>query len=100
MQPRTPTEQEKKELLDYLQEEGSIEAPDEGEDLFDGTMYAAVFDGYITDGPGYAGRVMVVTWSGSPSFTDTYIWSRPILPEDKGKLMGQIDWHDGKHEPK
>lgn len=33
-----------------------------------------VFDDYITDGPGYAGRVMLVLWSGSPSFVSSYIW--------------------------
>ncbi len=98
MNLRKPTEQEKKELVDYLVKEGYIEAPEPDEDLFDGTIYAAVFDNYITDGPGYAGRVMVVVWSGAPEFTETYIWRRPILPEDEDKLMGEIDWLDGKHE--
>lgn len=35
---------------------------------------AAVFDEYITDCPGYAGKIMSVIWSGSPSFFDVYIW--------------------------
>ena len=35
----------------------------------------AVFENYMSDGPGYAGKVMVVVWSGGPEFTDTYTWS-------------------------
>jgi hypothetical protein len=100
MEPRKPTDAEKKELLDFLIGEGYIEKPDEDEDLFDGSIYAAVFDDYITGGPGYAGKVMVVVWDGSPSFTETYYWPRPFLTEDDHKLIGEIDWHDGKHEPK
>ena len=100
MQPRKPTEAEKKELIDYLVEIGQIEPPEPDEDLFNGSIYAAVFDNYITDSPGYSGKVMVVVWSGAPEFTETYIWTRLLLPEDFDKDMEQIDWHDGKHEPR
>lgn len=31
-----------------------------------------VFDHYMTDGPGYIGRVAVVVWNGSPGFVDTF----------------------------
>lgn len=105
MQPRKPTEGEKKELLEHLifekyLNEPSPETRQEEFDTINNNAYIAVFDDYITDGPGYAGKVMVVVWSGAPEFTETYYWPRPILPEDKDKLMGEIDWHDGKHEPK
>ncbi len=103
MQPRTPNEQEKKELIDYLVESGQIEPLEPDEDLFNGKIYAAVFDNYITDSPGYSGKVMVVVWSGAPEFTETYIWTRLMLPEDFDKFdkdMEQINWDDGKHEPR
>lgn len=45
-------------------------------------IWACVFEDYITDGPGYAGRVMVVVWGGSPSFTETFIWQR--YPQNGG----------------
>lgn len=104
MEPRKLTETVKKELLElviankYLKEPSVEERQDEA-DCIEHTSIV-VFDDYITDGPGYAGKVMVVVWGGSPSFTETYIWEPPILPEDKGKPWGQIDWDDGKHKPK
>jgi hypothetical protein len=36
--------------------------------------YIAVFDNYITGSPGYAGKVMVVVWDGSPAQYETYTW--------------------------
>ena len=36
--------------------------------------YIAVFDDYITDAPGYSGKVMVVVWALSPRDYDVYIW--------------------------
>ena len=38
-----------------------------------------VFDKYMTDCPGYSGRVMVVVWGGGPEFTETFIWQREVL---------------------
>lgn len=105
MKLRKPTEEEKKELLEhviaskYIKEPSAEERQDEA-DVIDNSAYIAVFDDYITDGPGYAGKVMVVVWSGAPEFTETYYWPRPILPEDEDKLLGEIDWRDGKHEPR
>lgn len=34
----------------------------------------AVFDHYITDSPGYAGKLMSVVWPASPDFYEVYIW--------------------------
>lgn len=105
MEPRKPTEDEKKELLElviadkYRQEPAAEEREDEAEAIKNGA-WVAVFDDYITDGPGYAGKVMVVVWGGSPSFTQTFIWKRDILPGEEHTPWGQIAWHDGRHEPK
>ena len=42
----------------------------------------AVFDNYITDCPGYAGKVMSVVWSGSPTFFDVFTWSDGKLRQE------------------
>jgi hypothetical protein len=104
MQPRKPTEQEKRELAEYVIE-NKYRDPSEDErqdemDAVDNNAYIAVFDDYITGSPGYSGKVMTVVWDGSPSFTETYIWERHTLPDEEHTSLGQIDWHDGKHEPK
>jgi hypothetical protein len=104
MEPRKPNEAEIIDLLDFIvpNKYANPTPEDYGEesDAIDSSAYIAVFDDYITDGPGYAGKVMVVIWSGSPSFTETYIWERDVLPGEEHTPLGQIDWHDGKHEPK
>lgn len=38
-----------------------------------------VFPNYITDGPGYSGRVMVVVWSGDPTFVEAFVWYQDKL---------------------
>jgi hypothetical protein len=38
--------------------------------------WLAVWDHYITDGPGYAGKVLAVVWAGAPSFVQSYTWSK------------------------
>lgn len=47
----------------------------------------AVFDNYITDSPGYAGKLLMVVWPGSPSMFDVYIWTdgKMVLVEKDGK---------------
>ncbi|HVB25717.1 MAG TPA: hypothetical protein VNG51_27520 [Ktedonobacteraceae bacterium] len=104
MNPRKPTEEEKAELLECIIKEKYINPPSEEERADEAGMVdnaaIAVFDKYITDGPGYAGKVMVVVWSGSPTFTETYTWERPFLEGEEKIPVGQINWHDGKHEPR
>jgi hypothetical protein len=39
-------------------------------------IWATVYDTYITDGPGYGGKVITVVYSGSPSFYDTFIYNK------------------------
>ncbi len=37
-------------------------------------LYIAVFDRYMTDGPGYVGKLMYVINAGSPSWCDIFVW--------------------------
>ena len=81
MNPRKPTNKEKKELVTYILFDEFVKSSYSGEDkkAVEGLVEQsaiAVFDHYITDSPGYAGKVMVVVWSGDPAYTDTYIWDR------------------------
>ena len=84
--PRSPTEEEIKELALWIMNETTAKTPDE-EDVAEATSiakdaYVAIFDNYITDSPGYAGKVMCVVWSGSPTFYNTFIY-------EDGKLVMQ-----------
>src|SRR6266567_7768141 len=81
MNPRKPTQQEKQELVNYVAkqqhdlptEADLAEAREEAEGWLENAA-VSVFDHYITDSPGYAGKVLVVVWPASPSVTETYIW--------------------------
>ena len=79
MKQRKPTEAEKEELIAYntkrMYRNPTNEEKEEQRGFVEGASIA-VFDNYITDGPGYAGKVMVVVWSGSPTFTETYTWNK------------------------
>ena len=86
MNPRKPTEEEKEQLIQYLFEQENTANPTE-EDREDKAgmienAAIAVFDGYITDGPGYSGRVMVVVWSGGPDITETFVWREGKLESE------------------
>jgi hypothetical protein len=79
--PRLPTVEEKAELVKYLAEDaahgytdGNNEALEDARRLAD-LAYIAVFDDYISGGPGYCGKVMVVVYDGGPYQTETYSWS-------------------------
>lgn len=79
MKPREPNTRELFELM--MLEVGKFAVAGkyaiEEEELVEGWIQQsaiAVFDGYITDGPGYKGKLMVVVWCGGPEFTSTYIW--------------------------
>jgi hypothetical protein len=80
MNPRKPTKEEKQELLEFVVAHKYVTKPTNEERQDDADMIEnasiAMFDDYITDSPGYAGKVMVVVWSGDPSFTETYTWDR------------------------
>jgi hypothetical protein len=79
MKPREATKEEKSELAFYVAEQmGGFESNDNMEQAkgFVEQSAIAVFDHYITDCPGYAGKVMSVVWSGSPDFYEVFIWDR------------------------
>ena len=82
MTPRIPTEEERAELVDVVVENTYINpSPEEIEMTRESVdnLWIAVFDDYITDGPGYAGKLMVVVWGGSPEFVESYVWHREIV---------------------
>ena len=37
--------------------------------------YVAVFDNYLTGGPGYSGNVMIVVWDGGSGQYEAYAWN-------------------------
>ncbi len=55
------------------------------------TAAVAVFDHYMTDCPGYAGKVMVVIWSGAPELHELFCWRenrlRPVLSDFAVRLQ-------------
>ena len=79
MRPRKASEAELSQLAEYLILKQGLAA--DGEDAVSvrsrlESAAIAVFDHYITDGPGYAGKLMVVVWSGSPELYEAYVWGR------------------------
>jgi hypothetical protein len=84
--PRKPTEQEIQQLVAYeaqeMYEQPIADEIAEAKETIAGWIELAgvsVFDGYITDGPVYSGKVMVVVWPGSPTMTSTYIWEQESI---------------------
>ena len=89
--PRMPTAEEKEQLVNFMLRDEDPEAYDlgkvsmEAEQVIKGYVEAAciaVFDHYITDSPGYAGKVMVVVWAGSPKQTETFTWDHGNLEQE------------------
>ena len=84
--PRKPTNEEVMKLEDYLSIEMGCWHNETDEDrlniqgLIEGAGIA-VFDKYITDCPGYSGKVMLVVWAGSPNMHEAFIF------DDQDKLI-------------
>jgi hypothetical protein len=76
MKSRSPTKEEKIELVEYILKHDYKN--DENERLniagFVEGAAIAVFDNYITSSPGYSGKLMVVVYEGAPEMTETYTW--------------------------
>lgn len=70
--PRSPHVTELMELTSWLCEQGHDV---DDATLTAGTAYVAVYDDYVTDCPGYRGKLMSVVWDGSPDCFDVFIWS-------------------------
>jgi len=87
--PRVPTEEEKKELVAYNVQRKytnpSLEEYEQEKGLTE-DAYIAVFDNYVSDSPGYAGKVMLVVW-GYPKLTEVYTWT-PY--ENKLKIRREV----------
>ncbi len=78
--PRLPNFDERNQLIRWLCETGHER--DDAE-AFVESAAVAVFDRYVTDGPGYAGKLMSVVWAGSPSMAAVYTWSNGRLVEEE-----------------
>src|SRR5439155_7392791 len=81
--PRKPTKQEVEQLIACealeMYENPTTEEVAEARETIAGWVADAavsVFDQYITDSPGYSGKVLVVVWPASPAMTATYIWQQ------------------------
>lgn len=97
--PRQPTSEELEELLQWqiTQRYARSISAEEREDergLVE-SSWIGVFDDYITDGPGYAGRVMFVVWPGSPSmfhvFACDHVQGFRVVPFECCSCYGKGD---------
>lgn len=67
---RNPTEDEKEDIAKYLQDQcGANTEPGYGTEMV-GRSWIGVADNYISDGPGYTGRVIVVIYPAGPETHD------------------------------
>ena len=83
---RPPNADELRQLGEWLQETTKVESePD-----WYLSAWIAVFDDYITDGPGYSGKVMCVVWGADPSEVDVFRWQDDRLK----KCTGEYDQGD------
>jgi len=76
---RPPNESEKEELICYLKTGSGYD--DETARGLVSSASIGIVDDYITDCPGYAGKLMMVVWSGSPDCYQVFIWEREQLKE-------------------
>jgi hypothetical protein len=78
MNSRTPTKEEKIELVEYLLkfDYKNDESERENVEGFVESASIAVFDKYITSSPGYSGKLMVVVYEAAPEMTETYTWEK------------------------
>ncbi len=99
MNPRKPTEEEKKELIGYLISEGygmgtvSDEAVESGFRTWINAAAIAVFDDYQTDYPGYHGKVFVIlpTYTLHPNIVELYVWENGKMTRIRNEEeMGRI----------
>jgi hypothetical protein len=67
--PRLPTEKEKMLLTCYLTDMG--EQDDVAREIVDSARIAVIID-YMSDGPGYYGKIMLVVWPGGPELFDAF----------------------------
>jgi hypothetical protein len=84
--PRPANAAELEQLAGWLRDQGH-DADDAAETA--ANAYVAVYDSYMTGGPGFCGKLMSVVWDGSPSFFD-------VFTSDGGKLVREDRDYDEK----
>ena len=82
--PRTPTDDELKELSAWLLKEGYYQSDAES---IAHNAFVAVFDHYQTGSPGYVGKVMTVVWDGTPSTFNVFVWHDGNMEEQAHELL-------------
>jgi len=68
---RQPSQEELQELAHIVYE--NVLDEEETWQLIE-RAYIAVFDNYMSDTPGYCGKVMVVVWPGGPELFEVFVW--------------------------
>jgi len=80
--PRKPTETEKSDLAYWVAERMDSPATDEDLEQAQGFVYnayIAVFDNFVSECPGFFGKVMIVIWAPGPSMYEAFIWRNDKL---------------------
>ena len=73
--PRVASREEIEQLKAYLSLSTYRGAEDVASDLVDNAAIA-VFPSYMTDTPGYTGKLLVIIYGGGSENVETYIWCR------------------------
>lgn len=103
--PRHPNSEELAELLQWQISNQYTKEPHPEDLQYDRdlieTSYIGVFEDYMTDSPGYAGKVMFIVWPGSPSFFNLLIWNEEgtletVKPDYQEEHSCR---HDAQEEP-
>jgi hypothetical protein len=90
--PRRPTNHEKLLLTCYLADQG--EQDDVAAEIVDSARIA-VIDDYMSDGPGYYGKIMLVVWSGGPELFDAFtFYTDGTTREDIRPLVQDVGCRD------
>jgi hypothetical protein len=73
-EPRKPIQQEICQLASYLHNKGGYGKDFEEAKAKVEETCVAVFDDYVTDCPGYAGKLMMVVWGAGPELYEVFVW--------------------------
>lgn len=76
LKPREATERELLDLAEFMESTGEQEA----QEILERSA-VAVFEDYITDGPGYGGKTLVVLWPAG--FCEIYGWNKDGVLEGR-----------------
>src|SRR3989339_2223325 len=76
---RNATQEEINDLIQYSADLCLDSNVEEAKTVVE-NAYICVFEDYSTGGPGWAGKVMIVLWDGSPEEYEAYNW-------EDGKLV-------------